>query len=182
MLTQARLKELLQYNKKTGVFFKPHSTGSRGRKIGGYVIGSRDTNGYLRTTIDGNFYLCHRLAFLYIEGYMPEKEVDHINGIVGDNRWCNLRHVTRVCNSQNLALRSLNSSGYNGVAYDKNRRKWLSYITINGRSITIGRYENKIEAALARITFETWCPDWTCNARDVNRKKLKEAGVLHESF
>jgi hypothetical protein len=75
---------------------------------------------------------------LYIEGYFPEYQIDHINGIRDANRWCNLRHVTQSCNSKNvLNLRKSNTSGVTGVNRSKNN-KWLVRISYNGRRIFKG--------------------------------------------
>ena len=65
MLTQERLKELLQYDELTGVFtwavFK-------GRVTPGDIAGTPHTQGYLQLKIDGVRYFAHRLVWLYIHG------------------------------------------------------------------------------------------------------------------
>jgi hypothetical protein len=101
MLTQARLKELLHYNPDTGIF-----TWASAPNLS-IVIGTEagtGHEGYIRIKLDGKSYLAHRLAFLYVDGYMPERQVDHKFGNTEDNRYRELRPVTQMCNSQNCKL------------------------------------------------------------------------------
>jgi hypothetical protein len=58
--------------------------------------------GYVQIKISGKLYHAHRLAWLYVYGYMPEKEIDHINRIRDDNRIANLREATSQLNSLTL--------------------------------------------------------------------------------
>lgn len=76
-------------------------------------------------------------------------EVDHINGNGLDNRRSNLRPCTRGENSRNLKKRSDNTSGYKGVCWTNDRKKWIAQIQFNGKHWRIGRFNNKIDAALA---------------------------------
>jgi len=88
MLTQERLKELLSYDPETGAFTWLLSPGPK-RK--GEQAGSQHHSGYRFVKLDGKMYAEHRIAFLYVHGYFPEGDVDHINRIRNDNRPDNLR-------------------------------------------------------------------------------------------
>jgi hypothetical protein len=173
-ITQERLKEALHYNPKIGVF-----TWNLNRPMNirvGDVAGYIDAAGYRVICIDGDQYKAHRLSFLYMNGYSPEYEVDHKNGIRDDNRWDNLRHVTRACNLQNQKVYKNNSSGFTGVVLDKENSTWVVRITISGEVISIGSFGDRISAALARCEYEKCCPDWTCNCQAVNFVKLRKLG------
>ena len=78
-------------------------------------------------------------------------EMDHINGDGFDNRRANLRKATRQQNSFNQKInRSNNTSGYRGVTWKTPHGKegwWYAGIEINGKSIHLGCYKDKIEAA-----------------------------------
>lgn len=105
-LTAQRLRELLHYDPDTGVFTRFSIETSDGRRSGrlcdlGKTVGSRMQNGYLNAGVLGRKYLVHRLAWLYVTGDWPKHHVDHINGDPADNRWANLRDVTREGNLQN---------------------------------------------------------------------------------
>lgn len=113
MLTQERLKELFEYRPETGEFIRKVS---RGRGKAGSVAGTSDKDGYIIIGIDRERYKAHRLAFLYMDGKIPE-EVDHKNRITWDNRWDNLRDTTSSENNKNRTTYS--NSGYLGVSWHK---------------------------------------------------------------
>lgn len=75
--------------------------------------------GYVQIKISGKLYHAHRLAWLYVYGYMPEKEIDHINRIRDDNRIANLREATSQLNSLNTGIYKNNTSGSKGIYYNK---------------------------------------------------------------
>lgn len=174
MITQERLKELLHYDPDTGFFTWVVSV-NRKVKIGD-VAGTIGKKGYVQIQADGKQYKAHRLAFLYMLGYMPEHQVDHKKGVKHDNRWSEIRHVTQICNSQNRKLDARSTSGFVGVGWHKQHRKWRAYIGINGKLIDLGYHHDKISAALARCHFEKCCEEWTCNTHAVNFVKLRELG------
>lgn len=66
-------------------------------------------------------------------------DVDHIDRNVLNNLSGNLRQVPRYVNSLNKGLKSDNRSGYNGVWWDSDRKKWSARIS----NMYIGRYKEK---------------------------------------
>ena len=122
ILSQQQVKALLHYSPDTGIFtWKKRHVSSRydlrfNRHTAGNPIPTRpESNGYIRVRLNGRLYLTHRLAFLYMTGKWPKNEVDHINRIRGDNRWCNLRDVTKSANQRNRKGRGfhkLKGGGY----------------------------------------------------------------------
>ena len=163
MLTQKELKALLHYDPNTGIF--KWKVGARNSIKVGAIAGCKDSAGYFRIRINGKDYKAHRLAWLYMEGYWPEPEIDHINGVRHDNRWKNLRMVSPVCNGQNKTISSRNTSGFTGVCWSKAAKKWVARITIHRRRIHIGYYDTPLDAAIARLVFEQSCPGWHCDER-----------------
>ena len=77
--------------------------------------------------------------------------VDHINHKGFDNRRANLRPATRAQNAMNKSIvaTSSGSSKYRGVSWHKNIKKWHALIGVKHKSITIGYFDNEIEAAKA---------------------------------
>lgn len=75
--------------------------------------------------------------------------VDHQNGDGLDNRRENLRVATVSQNQANVGLRSDNVSGFKGVCWLNRERRWLAFIQVNGRRIRLGRYQGKVDAAIA---------------------------------
>jgi hypothetical protein len=142
MITQQQLKNFLHYNLITGawVWVNPIRRGFQG-KAAGFI----DGNGYIHIGVSGKTYKAHRLAFLYVTGEMP-KEVDHINRVRHDNRWCNLRPTSRGQNVSNSVMRSDNTSGYRGVHWCKRSKKWASQIGVNGKKKNLGYFDCKYHA------------------------------------
>ena len=148
MLTQARLKEIVHYNKDTGIFTRKKTTSSRAKK--GFIVGSIGKVGYLTVRIDGPLYFLHRLVYLYIYGKFPKHHVDHINHDKLDNSFKNLRLVTQKGNSKNMPMRSDNTSGYTGIYFDKRCSKWMGLIKTDDGVKFLGYYEDKEDAINAR--------------------------------
>jgi len=131
-LTQARLKELMEYSPTTGLFIRKKTTSNRANV--GDVAGTI-SNGYIRIKINHKIYMAHRLAWFYVEGFFPTNiDIDHINMDRADNRWANLRLVSRSCNMRNSGNSKTNTSGVKGVYFSKDRNKWQSYITVNKKN------------------------------------------------
>jgi len=76
-------------------------------------------------------------------------ETDHINGDKLDNRRENLRICTRAENSRNKRKRAHNTSGYKGVYWYKQDKKWEAQIEIEGKNIHLGYFEDLLNAARA---------------------------------
>ena len=156
MITQKRLKEVLDYDAEKGVFRWKIST----RKIKvGKVAGTNKGNGYIGIQIDGKIYQAHRLAWLYVYGYFPKKDTDHINMIKSDNRINNLRESERWQNMGNIKKFSNNKSGYKGVCFYKRDGNWKAQIRANGVLKHLGYFPTKELAAdaydkAATIGFE----------------------------
>jgi len=149
MLTQARLKELLAYDKNTGVFTWLHRRG--GKATVGRPAGARDFYGYVVIRLDGVLYKAHRLAWLYEHGDWPEQNLDHINQDKNDNRLKNLRLANQSLNMHN-ARRKVTKSGIVGVTWDAARKKWCARIKIDYAGIFLGRFDRKQDAIKARET------------------------------
>lgn len=98
--------------------------------------------GYAKT--NSGKLLMHRLILDFPEGY-----IDHKNGNGLDNRKGNLRVCNQSKNIANQGICKTNTSGYKGVSWQKNEKKWRSYIHVNQKYIHLGYYRNKKEAAKA---------------------------------
>jgi len=143
-LTQARLKEILDYNPETGLFYRKISTSMRPR-IG--VAGGKCSRGYIRIKVDGEMYYGHRLAWLYMTGEWPKDQIDHVDGIKSNNRFHNLREANKSQNMQNQKkARSGNTSGLLGVGWHKTAKKWRARIVVNGDVKSLGFFDCKFEA------------------------------------
>lgn len=79
----------------------------------------------------------------------PGEKVDHWNHDTLDNRRKNLRKATRSQNGSNRRKQSNNTSGFIGVTWRKERRKWQTQICYKRVRTTIGYFKSKKEAAHA---------------------------------
>jgi hypothetical protein len=147
MVTYERLRELLDYDPETGVFrWKIYRNG---RAKVGYIAGGFDKCGHRRIAIDGRFYPSHRLAWLYQTGKWPVALIDHINMVPDDNRFCNLREATKSQNGWNTGKRSDNTSGFKGVTWAKNVRRWMAQIQVHGKNKHLGTFDTPEQAHAA---------------------------------
>lgn len=106
---------------------------------------STDNAFYARCTKDRVYLYMHRLIMDAKDGY----SVDHINGNRLDNRKSNLRICSHAQNLANRPKQANNKSGFKGVIFDKSRNKWRSEIRVDGKSYYLGRFDDKIDAAVA---------------------------------
>lgn len=120
-------------------------------KIKGYCW-SLDTYGYVRCGGKNN----KRISMSRFLLDCPDKDVvDHINGIIFDNRKSNLRICSVLKNSWNIKEnRYNNTTGKTGVYLDKRDMKYYSRITCNHKVICLGRFDNLEDAIKAREEVE----------------------------
>jgi len=103
--------------------------------------------GYLRTNGKKIIYL-HKLIAQRI-GLHINNEIDHEDRNPLNCQRSNLREATRQQNNCNQSLRKDNLSGYKGVGWNKNEKKWRARIRINRKEISLGWFDTREEAALA---------------------------------
>jgi len=156
-LTYNLIHEILYYNKFTGYFFWKINL-KNGIHIGD-VAGYKDKEGYIVIGIDGKTYKAHRLAWLYVHGYMPELEIDHRDQIPWHNWIENLRETSNQCNIRNTGNPKCNTSGVKGVYWYKASNKWKASITVNLSLKFLGYYKHFHNAVCARLAAEQ-CLDW----------------------
>lgn len=85
-----------------------------------------------------------------IDGFM----VDHRNGDTLDNRKCNLRVADKFDNARNIKTPKACKSGITGVRQRSDTRRWMAFITIDGRERSLGTFKLKFSAIRARILGE----------------------------
>jgi hypothetical protein len=163
-ITHKYLLSILDYNPKTGVFVwrertpdmfedgkhsKDHTCNKWNTRYSDKKAGWLNNKGYVCLVINNKKYLAHVLAYIYMVGKNPDKDIDHINRIRNDNRWINLRLSTQTQNNANSKIRCNNTSGYRGVTFEKRRNKWKAQIGLNGKTIFLGDFKTPEEAHAA---------------------------------
>ena len=151
-LTSDTLKQLLEYSPITGKFtWKVRRNGHGGGVRPGDIAGKTNpVSGYIAIGVNGGLYLAHRLAFLYMTGEWPKKQVDHIDRDPANNAWRNLRPCTNKQNCENLSLRSDNKTGFAGVYWITRMQRWIAEVHHHGQRIHLGTFRLKEDAIRAR--------------------------------
>jgi hypothetical protein len=144
-LTLERLREALDYDPGTGAFaWRIAKRGINKCDPAGTVI-----KGYVQIGLDQVFYRAHRLAWLYVYGRWPQGDIDHINGVRGDNRIANLREATHSQNMANRGPQKNNKSGFKGVSQHTQTGKWIAFIKAksgNSKVRNLGSFDTPEEA------------------------------------
>jgi hypothetical protein len=97
----------------------------------------------------------HRLVASHFIGEIKEgHSVNHIDFNKSNNKIENLEIITNRENSCHKFLKENKLSKYIGVSYNKNAKKFVSAIKINGIRKHLGYFDNEITAYKARLNAE----------------------------
>lgn len=144
MHTLEQLQTHLTYDPDTGQF--TWNAGGRKRKRGS--IAGYPSDGYIYLAIENKVYRAHRVAWLFVHGQWPTKEIDHINGNRADNRIANLRDVSHRENVQGARrLSPRNKTGYTGVSWNTAKQCFTATIMRDGKAKFLGCFDTAEEAA-----------------------------------
>jgi len=124
------VRGLFDYSPDSGVFVNKVT---RGNKRKGTVAGIIDHTGYVRITINRVPYLAHRLAWLYVYGEWPAKDIDHKNRNRSDNRITNLRLADKSENQFNKSVAFSNKLQLKNICETKHLVNgiWYSYYKVS---------------------------------------------------
>lgn len=109
-----------------------------------------DKDGYVVSNYNNTTIKMHRI----IMNCKTDDIVDHKKHQNNDNRKSELRICTHAENSYNKKTPINNKSGYAGVWWDNERKKWQAYIKINKKKIYLGRFDQLNDAVRARKKAE----------------------------
>lgn len=114
------------------------------------IYWNKTNAGYLRGYKNKTKKWIHRMVINKKENEV----IDHINRNRLDNRKENLRICTQQENTFNSNLSKNNTSGIIGVYLRKDTKKWDSKLMLDRKSISLGCYNTKEEAIIARLNAE----------------------------
>jgi hypothetical protein len=154
------LRECLSYDPDSGVvtWLLPSETSRvrHGDQFGSKtsVNGSNSTKHYFAGMFRGTTYYVHRIIWMYMTEEDPgDLMVDHINGNGMDNRWKNLRLVSRAANIQNQKGHKRRRSPYKHVY--KQGKNWIGQVRRNKVLHSTKRFQTAEEAYKAVVELIT---------------------------
>ena len=155
MLTQDELRSVLHYEPASGEFtwlVSLNSRTRRGKKAGDQVKSGR----YWRIGFRGRSYRAHRLAWFWMTGEWPSKEIDHKDNDGLNNKWANLREADRYQNMANRGAHAGNAIGLKGVYLHK-QGKFIARLQVKNKRVYLGVFETPEAAheAYSRAAQET---------------------------
>lgn len=133
--------EWLRYDQGRLYWIKKASS----KAMPGYEAGWFDKDGYIVVTVNRRKIRASRIVWEMHYGAIPVgMHVDHINGVVSDNRIENLRLATPSQNSCNRDTQSNNTSGAKGCTLTGG--KYQAQIQVAGKYKYLGRFNLLAEA------------------------------------
>lgn len=114
---------------------------------------------YYSVCINNKLFLLHRICYYFYHNtlILPNGSigiVDHINGNGLDNSIINLRLVDSCLNNRNTMMFKNNTSGFKGINWHKNIKKWQVNVKIDKKKIYLGSFDNIEDAIKVRREYE----------------------------
>ncbi|EJH7012893.1 HNH endonuclease [Salmonella enterica] len=141
-----RLNELFSYDPLTGYLIRKVQSG---KAMAGSHCMAPNKEGYYRAWVDSRLFMVHRIVWKMTNGDEP-KIIDHINGIVTDNRLENLRPATDSQNAWNTNGLAKPVGVYWHAPKNGNRKHcWQARVSFKGKDISLGLYDDLADAIRA---------------------------------
>jgi len=157
-LTQELLKELLHYDPDTGEFTwkeRPLDMFKMKRaclmwntRFSNTKAGTESKGGY-SITINYHQFMSRILAWIYVYGYFPEKELCAIDGNEYNDAIKNIRYATRT-DIRNKARKNINNKFLMGVD-KKSKGCYTARICVNKKQIHLGTFDTQEKAHAAYV-------------------------------
>ena len=129
-------------------------------RSGRLLAGGLNKQGYPQFSLQTEgreWKLClHRVLAITFLGLNANSnlQADHRDEDKANNDISNIRIASRAENARNITSRRSNTSGHQGVSWDKESGNWLARIMLGGKSVNLGRFNDINEAAAARKAAE----------------------------
>lgn len=151
-MDHSELLEYLHYDPMTGIFTRKVSAGNC---KAGDQVGCISKQGYMKALVLKKYVKLHRLAWFYVYGVWPSKQLDHINQVKTDNRIANLREVSTSENCTNqTGARKNNVLGLQGVHLIKKTGRYRAGCSVGGVKHHLGVFATAEEAHQAYKAFK----------------------------
>lgn len=163
--TPEELRQLLSYDPETGKLFwksrpftmfgddeqaaKAQCAKWNSRRAGKEAFTAISVNGYRRGRVLKVNQQAHRVIWAIVTGAWPAQDIDHINRDRTDNRFCNLREVSRSQNLSNTSANKNSTSIFIGVSKRSRDNRWIAQVKCNGTQRFLGSFDDEEAAARA---------------------------------
>lgn len=144
------LSRIFCYDGVSGRLYWKKNNGGR-NPYAGKVAGCHSNKDGVVVRINGKIYCIHRVIWAISYSEWPRYDIDHIDGNAHNNRITNLRLAAPSQNQRNRPRQSNNKSGYKGVFFNKQKKKWQAKICINYEHHHLGFFDDP------EIAYETYC-------------------------
>ena len=151
--TQEEVRNIFDYNPDSGKLIWKNHRSSKCRK--GQSPNYIAPSGYISVQVNKKLYKAHRLIWLWWYGYLPENDIDHIDGDRTNNTLSNLREVSRSCNLFNRRdTKRISNTGITGVYQEYKTGRYHAKIFILGKSVHLCCTLDLVEAVAHRLAAE----------------------------
>lgn len=124
-------------------------------KLAGKPAGNCDKCGYVKVRLNKKLMYAHRIIWVMVHGDLPDnKMIDHIDGDGFNNLPENLRLADRTTNGRNSSMKINNTSGFTGVYWHSQNKRWCACGAIEGKTRHIGCFLTKQDAYNARLRWQ----------------------------
>jgi len=135
-------------------------------KPAGCVMRRRgQSEGRRHICVDYRHYLAHRIVWALNKGEWPDGPLDHAYNRPDNNRVENLRPASLSENQWNRGPQRNNRSGAKGVGWHRASGKWRARITVGGKHIYLGLFDDLEDAkwayAAAALKYHGAFGRWT---------------------
>jgi len=114
----------------------------------------KDSTGYNSICIYKTKLRVHRLVGkTWLDNPNQYNVIDHIDRNRLNNSFDNLRWCSVKTNTINKNKKINSISSYKGITYDKIKSKWRPYISINGKTKFLGRFNTEEEAHDFKVKY-----------------------------
>jgi hypothetical protein len=107
----------------------------------GQLVGFLDAENYRRVVVNKKSYGVHQIVYLIFHGFIPN-EIDHKDGNPLNNCIENLREATRFQQGCNTKINKNNNSGVKGVYLNKQLKRYVVRLSVNGKRKSFGTYKD----------------------------------------
>lgn len=148
--------EIFRYEPDGTIWWKEQTKCAGARRKMDKPVGYITRGRYLRFDFKHKTYAVHIAIWeMHYGPVTPGMEIDHKNNIRSDNRIENLQELTHGENTKKQLARKDSTTGYRGVRFRKDTKKFRADIMVDYKHKSLGCFDTAEEAYEARKAAES---------------------------